>query len=270
VEVMGLELLNLANDLRRDYGVVAFMSLESNGLYCKVISSSSVYLISNKDEILKLARQEQFYEEMINRLSSWNIVVKSIDMCLCSGSIGEFDLLMVCGKISELLMLGDVYLKSGKIIALGKQFNSRDALVKELPELIKNSREKFSVQSDLINKLIKLSTDVIYVQNKKAVVLDEIAYVADCMETLNRKSDEYPMEGYVIKSGIKWTKVDKNRFKKVKTNHGEILMIDFLAEKGEVSVLRNIRPWERRKVGESPYPIAILEDGSYSYYYKKI
>ena len=266
---MGLDLLRLSNELRRDYGVVSFLSLETSGLFVRVVTPASSYLISSRDEIPKLSKQSQFYEEMIQRLRTWDVIEKAVSNCLASRSIGEFDLLMACSKLSDGLFLGDVFLEKGKIVVLGHPFSSRENLLNDLPNIIKKSRAMFSVQASFIDKLLELSTDVIYLQKGKALLLDEIAYVADCAETLCCKKEKYPMEGYVTKTGIKWESIDKSRFKNIETTHGSIQILDLLYHCKDITVMRERRPWERRKVGESPYPIALLEDGGYAYFYKK-
>lgn len=103
------------------------------------------------------------------------------------------------------------------------------------------------------------------------IVCDGIALITTSKEFLkdmNRK--QYPIEGYIESDGsLYWVNVKESAFTSQKVKNSDIhikLLKGF--QDTSYSVYRMITVFDVGIV-HKPYPVAILEDGTYAFYYKK-
>lgn len=224
-------------------------------------STVHLYLTKQKGSLSALQHLDAF-EQLLNKPFE-------------TGEVTEYGLLEFCDQLSNYLNLGEIYLEDKFICVLGKKFDNKDELLIELPRLVREAVEQETL--GMLYTLAEMAGEFEYAQNGKAVILDGVAYVADSMSTLAKKDSNYYIEGYMKNGKVHWSSIDKSRFRPVeaeaegngkKDGVTEIFLLETLYHSDLYIVYRSVLEKEKNKVVRSPYPVAILEDGEYAFYFE--
>jgi hypothetical protein len=273
-----LTMLHLANDLRREYGMIAY-SLDQGDKHCVVVKlvdrKKDVELIQEKPKGRELERYLLHQKGSVSALDHMDVYGAFFDNCFPDAKISEYNLLLFCDRVSNYLQIGEIYLDKKVIYVLGKPFSNKNELLTALPAIVKE--ELVKEQRSALQELAELAYNYDYVQDGRAVILDGVAYVADTSSTLLYKHGSYYLEGYLANGKVVWSRVDKNRFRPINVETDgpkekevvrQIHLLETLYYSDLYIVYRSIVKGEEKIVIRSPYPVAILEDGEFAYYFE--
>lgn len=262
-----LKSLRLANSIRKKYKSVTYLKestlevMTFDGNKEVPIKRNLIGQISNKESLN--TKNIVDIEEVKHLIFYNNLIINNAVF----GVDEEYGNLYVCDMISKYLKVGDIHLHNNKIYIHGEKMNTKPELFLRLPEIIFNtSKENHSVIT--LDNLAKKAYSSEYVQEDKAVILDGVAYIAESQTILGQKVGSYYMEGYIFKDQVIWSRLDRDKFKVIQTEQGDIHLLETLVFSDLDIVYRTIKENERSKTIEAPYPIAILEDGAYAYYFE--
>lgn len=120
---------------------------------------------------------------------------------------------------------------------------------------------------NIFNTLSELADDYNVAEDGRGISLDGVAYVHDSRQSMiDNPQEEFPIEGYLFDGEVKWSRVNKDAFKKFKTDKGVTYVLDI----GSGNSIKNLYLKKPKEFGviEKPYPIAILPKNKYVYMYK--
>lgn len=275
-----IEQLRLANNLRKDYSMVVYNIYNpETGITSTVAASAGekgelkvIDKVPSKEELSTFLTEQKGDSSLASNL---DIYEQHFHSLFEDGIVDEIRLLLLCGYISSYIKLGDIYLEGNTIKALGIPYLDYRTLLSELPALVSmESRKKLRKG---LEELASLALQYEFIQNDKAVVLDGVAYIAESNAAMLGKPTRYYIEGYLNNGKVIWTYVDQTKFKKIevetdafkeKDKVKEILLLETLFYSSLYTVYRSVLKDELVKVIQSPYPVAILEDGVYAFYFE--
>lgn len=257
------DLYKLANEIRMKYKKVAYVS----DMYVSImLSPDKVIKIKNWTELPdmeKIPSMEKYVEE---RLKNFDEYVKYIDSAFDAGIIiTDMSLLLCADRIAEKLWIGDCYYYFGVMHIYTKEFKHKLDMYDTLPVI---KQENPLTLRDLVLK----ATQGLYIQDNKAVILDNVAYVAKNYSVYEQleKLERVKIYGYIHMGEVTWLDIDSSAFTAVNVKGGKVIQLLNTIDKSRIdSVLRKRNATDFVGIKTYPYPIAILEDGEISYFVKE-
>lgn len=258
------ELLKKANEIRRTTRKVVFVKNSELKTYKPGTAIVADYQDKNSFTAIFSKSCDDISRK---RIKNFQLYVSKLIACFPTGKPVEEEHVISCAdKIAELFLLGDCYYEYGNIVVKGKEFGNRSDLFTYLPIM-------YEENPTLFEDLSEGADTVSYLQSNCAMILDGVAYIAKTQSVYQSKPsklDGVKIFGYLVNGKIKWVDVDKTAYVDTKTKGGKVIKVLNTIDMSCVdSILRNISVTDFRGIKVHKYPIAILEDGEYTFYLKE-